>query len=587
MTTRGVRALLIAFLAMTAPAFRLAPSRADKPPSNVGKRPAGFTLKSPDGKAVSLADLKDQNAVVVVFVGTQCPINNLYIARLIELHREYAPRGVAFLGVNANRQDSVERLAEYARENELPFPLLKDTGNRVADRFGARRTPEAFLLDAAGVIRYQGRIDDQYGIDYKRPRPTRRDLAEALDDVLSGKTVRVPETEVAGCFISREAEAKAEGTVTYTKDVARLVQERCQECHRPGQIGPMPLLSYEDVRDWSAMIREVLRGRRMPPWHADARYGIFSNDRSLAPDELATFLAWIDGGTPRGDARDAPPPRRFETGWAVGKPDAVFQMKEAFDVPAEAPKNGIPYKYFFVDTGFTEDRWVERAEAVAGAAAVVHHIVVFTAPPGTRFFPGNPETPVLAGTAPGDMPLMLPAGAAKKVPAGSQLVLQMHYTPNGKPQKDRSSIGLIFAKQKPTLEVRTEPIAYPPAVQIPAGESNFPVEADWRFRADGYVLGFMPHMHLRGKDFRYEAVYPDGRTEPLLSVPRFNFGWQSAYRLREPLPVPKGTKIHCIAHFDNSVDNPNNPDPTRKVFWGDQTWDEMMIGWLDYAYERP
>jgi peroxiredoxin len=551
------------------------------------RRVTDFALKDIAGKRVSLSDFKDKKAIALVFLGTQCPINNAFMPRLGELHKVYAGRGVQFLGINSNVQDTAERVAEHARKFEIPFPVLKDDGNRVADQLNVQRTPETLVLDATGVIRYRGRIDDQYGIDYKRAQPTRRDLAEALDEVLAGKRVTVPLTEVPGCYIGRVSPTTESGPVTYAKDVATIVQNRCQECHRPGQIGPMPLLTYDDVRNWSAMIEEVVKQRRMPPWHADPRYGKFSNDRSLTEKERETLLAWLDNGAPKGRDEDLPAPREFVPGWTIGKPDVIFRMTEEFDVPAESPRNGIPYKYFFIETGFTEDRWVERAEAVAGAAEVVHHIVVFVVPPSGKFFPGNPENPVLTGTAPGDMPLILPEGTAKKVPAGAKLVLQMHYTPNGKAQKDRSSVGLIFAKQKPKLAVQTEPIADPFSIKIPPGDPNFEVDASWRFREDGYVLSFMPHMHLRGKDFLFEAIYPDGRKETLLSVPRYNFNWQSMYRLKDPLRVPKGTRIRCVAHFDNSAGNPNNPDPTKKVFWGDQTWEEMMIGWMDYAYDRP
>jgi hypothetical protein len=280
-----------------------------------------------------------------------------------------------------------------------------------------------------------------------------------------------------------------------------------------------------------------------------------------------------------------PPPRQFAKGWRIGQPDVVLTMPEAFDVPAKMPRNGVPYEHIFIQTDFPEDRWVERAETVPGAPEVVHHIVVFLVPPGEDFFPGNPKAPALAGTAPGDMPLILPPGTAKYLPKGSRLVFQMHYTPNGKAQKDRSSIGLIFAKMPPTREVITVPVGNP-IFEIPPGADNFEVESWYGMKRDGYIVGLMPHMHLRGKDFTYEAVYPDGKTETLLVVPRFSFGWQSVYRPAEAVRLPKGTRLHCVAHFDNSARNPNNPNPNAAVRWGDQTWEEMMIGWVDFAYDR-
>jgi peroxiredoxin len=563
----------------------LAPTlHADGPGDSVGKTVADFSLKDIDGKHVALSAFKDRKAVVVVFLGTQCPINNLFLPRLAELHKVFAPKGVQFLAVNANHQDSPRQIAEHARHYNIPFPVLRDESNSVADRFGARRTPEAFLLDPQRKIRYQGRIDDQFGIGYQRPRPTRRDLAVALEEVLAGKQVSQPATPVPGCLIGRAPKARPDATVTFTKHVARILQNRCQECHRPGQIGPMSLLTYDDASAWSEMIREVIQERRMPPWHADPRHGKFSNDRSLPEPDRKALLAWIDQGCPKGDPRDLPPPRTFVQGWSIGKPDVIFEMKESYEVPARV-RGGIPYQYFEVETNFTEDKWVERAESRAGSPEVVHHIIVFIVPPGRKFYKANPDVPTLSGTAPGDMPLILQPGMAKLVPKGSRLVFQMHYTPSGKAQKDRSRVGLIFAKKPPEKQVSTVPV-FNILFRIPPGADNYEVKSTYTFTRDGYIVGYMPHMHVRGKDFLYRACYPDGRTETLLSVPRFDFNWQSVYRPATPLRMPKGTRIECVAHFDNSANNPNNPDPARPVLWGDQTWEEMMIGWLDVAFDR-
>lgn len=562
--------------------------RADAAAALLGTQVSDFALRDTQGQTVALAGLKDRKAIVVIFLGTECPINNAFLPHLAKLHARYAPHGVQFLGVNANLQDTAAQVAEHARRYEIPFPVLKDDQQTVANLLDARRTPEAVVLDANRVVRYRGRIDDQFGLTYRRPgKPTRHDLAEALDEVLAGKPVSVPTTEVAGCLIHRPTAATAGGGVTFTREVARILQNNCQECHRKGQIGPMSLVSYEDTTAWSDMIREVLQDGRMPPWHADPRYGKFANDRRLPAADKETLLAWIAQGCPRGDPKDLPPPRTWNDTWAIGKPDVIFTMEEEYAVPAETPKRGIPYQYFYIKTNFTEDRWIERAQARPGNNEVVHHIVVFIVPPGLKFIPKLGNAPVLCGTAPGDMPLILKPGLAKKVPAGSQLVMQMHYTPNGRAQKDRSSIGIVFAKEPPQRRVHTFPIAVPPPLlRIPAHADNHKVESSYTFQADGYALSFMPHMHLRGKDFLIEAITPDGKKETILSVPRFDFNWQSVYRLAEPLRVTKGTVIHCVAHFDNSAKNPNNPDPSQPVYWGDQTWEEMMIGWMDYIYDR-
>ncbi|HJT78233.1 MAG TPA: hypothetical protein VJ739_13600, partial [Gemmataceae bacterium] len=405
------------------------------------------------------------------------------------------------------------------------------------------------------------------------------------DAVLAGRAVAHPVTAAAGCRISRALAARQDGPVTYCKDVARILQKNCQECHRPGQIGPMPLLTYDDAKDWAETVREVVQDRRMPPWYADPRYGKFDNDRRLSHDDRALLLRWIDQGCPKGNEKDLPPPRDFVRGWTMHEPDLVLTMNEDFAVPAKAPRGGIPYQYFTVDPHFTEDRWVVEAEARAGAPEVVHHVIVFILPAGKTFNPDNPNNAVLCGAAPGDTVTRLPPGAAKRIPAGARLVFQLHYTPDGKPHTDRSRVGLLFAREEPRYESRTIPVLNP-FFRIPAGADDFRVDSRHTFKQNVLLLGFMPHMHLRGKDFLYEVVSPAGEKEVLLSVPHFDFNWQAVYRLAEPRPMPKGSSIHCVAHFDNSGGNPNNPDPTKSVTWGDQTWEEMMIGWVECGFER-
>jgi mono/diheme cytochrome c family protein/peroxiredoxin len=580
-------AVLLVIFAVTAGLSAPLPGRDLDRTKGLPRQVPAFRLTDPrDGSVVDTAAWKESKAVVVLFLGTECPISNDYIPELARLHKACSVRGVRFVGVNSNRQDTPARVAEHARRHALPFPVVKDPGNKVADLFAARRTPEAILLDGSGKVLYRGRIDDQFGIGYRRPgKPTRRDLAEAIDEALSGKAVSKPLTEPAGCFIARTSTPRPDGKVTYAKHVSRILQKNCQECHRPGQIGPMPLLDYDDAVAWAETIREVIDEGRMPPWFADPRHGKWVNDRRLSKEDRQALLEWLDNGTPRGDDRDLPPARKFPEGWQIGKPDVVLQMPKPFKVPAETPKGGVPYKYISVPTNFTEDRWVERAEARPGAPSVVHHILVFIVPRGEVLRPDGPGS-VLCGMAPGDMPMLMEPGFAKKIPAGARLLLQMHYTPDGKEHLDQSSIGLIFAKKPPRHRVLTKPILNSwfmgKWISIPAGADNFAVEADHVFREDVHVTAFMPHMHLRGKDFTFEARHPGGRKETLLSVPKYNFNWQSVFRSEKPIPLAKGAKLYCLAHFDNSSKNPHNPDPTKAVTWGDQTWEEMMVGWIDY-----
>lgn len=582
-TSRVLIRCCLGFMAVALVAITVR-AEADTNAASVGKKIANFSLKDVNGKSWALKDAQNQKAVVVLFIGTQCPINNAYMRRLNELQSEYGSKSVQIVAINSNRHDTPERMAEHVKEHKLTFPVLKDEGNRMADAFGARRTPEAFVLDAQGQIRYQGRIDDQFGIGYQRPQPTRKDLVEAIEELLAGKPVTTASTPVAGCLIARSTKPAADGSVTFAKQVSRILQKNCQECHRPGQVGPMPLLTYDDASAWSAMIREVVQEKRMPPWYADASHGKFSNDRSLAAEESKTLLSWIEQGCPKGDDKDAPPAKNFPADWGIGKPDVVVQMPTEYTVPAKTPKGGVPYQYFVVPTNFKEDVWVQAVEARPGNRAVVHHIIVYVQKPGAgrqRGTDGIGEG-FLGAYAPGELPITFGSGVAKKIPKGSLLVFQMHYTPNGVEQNDRSEVALIFAKEPPKHEARTRSIATNRFL-IPPGDGNYEAISTSTFPNDILLLSFLPHMHLRGKDFEYKVIYPDGKTNILLKVPHYNFAWQTNYVLEQPLRLPAGTRIECTAHFDNSANNPNNPDPTKSVRWGDQTWEEMMIGFVDYV----
>ncbi len=554
-------------------------------PSLLLANPVALKLNSIDGKSWSLEDCKSK-AVVVVFIGTQCPINNAYMPKLVEMEKDYRDKGVQFVAINANEHDTLARIQEHAKKHRLTFPVLRDEKQMIANRLGAERHPTAFVLDAERKIRYEGRIDDQFGIGYQRKEPTRRDLAVALDEVLAGEAVTKAKTTVEGCYITKTPAGKpAKSDVTFTKDVSRILQNRCQECHRPGQIGPMPLLTYDDASSWAQMIKEVVSDNRMPPWHADAKHGTFKNDRRLAADERTTLLAWIDAGCPEGVKDDLPAARKFTDGWTIGTPDAVFTMPTAYTVPAKTAKGGIPYKYVFVPTNFDEDKWIQAVEAKPGNHEIVHHIIVYTAVGGKRVkdIADGIGSALLVAYAPGDLGSAFPPGAAKKLPKGATLVFQMHYTPNGTEQSDKSSIGLVFAKEPVKSEIKTRAVAQQ-FFAIPPNEANHKVISRTTFSKDATLYSMFPHMHLRGKDFKFEVIYPDNKRETLLSVPRYDFGWQSNYVLAKPLSLPAGAKIECTAHFDNSAKNLNNPDPSRIVIWGEQTWHEMMIGFLDYSY---
>jgi hypothetical protein len=401
-------------------------------------------------------------------------------------------------------------------------------------------------------------------------------------------------------FAFTVASAATQTPVTFSKDVLPLLQKSCQGCHRPGEAAPFSLLTYEEARPWAKAMKEAVLLRKMPPWFADPHIGKFSNDRSLSEKDISTLVAWSDQGAPQGDPQDAPAPLQFVEGWRIPKPDVVIEMPNAFHVPASGI---LDLQHIVVASGFTEDRWVQCAEVRPGNRALVHHIVVFTREPGSKWLrdakigvpfdqakkhkrskddgvPGEGVT----GYAPGAAPMLLEPGRAILIKAGSDIVFQMHYTTNGKAGTDRSRLGLVFAPGPPKQRVAGL-AAYNDDLKIPAGDPNYRVDSVFDLGAEALLTSLGPHMHYRGKDFEFRAIYPNGQTETLLRVLNYNFNWQVSYDLAKPILLPKGTRIQCTAHFDNSANNRNNPDPSKDVTWGDQSFDEMMIGFFSVAFD--
>lgn len=416
-----------------------------------------------------------------------------------------------------------------------------------------------------------------------------------------------------GCVaLAAAATTGSQNQVTFSKEVLPVLQKNCQTCHRPGEAAPMSFTTYESTRPWAKAIKTAVLTKKMPPWFADAHYGKFSNDRSLSQQEIDTLVAWADSGAKEGDSKDAPKPVDWVEGWRIGKPDMVISMPTAFNIQATGT---IDYQYIVIPTGFTEDKYVQLAEARPSDVARVHHIIAFIREPGNPWLreakPGVPFVPLdemrkaeqeaertgkkrggedgvgfggdfLAGYAPGTVPNIMKPGEAKFIPAGSDIVLQLHYTANGTTGTDISKVGIVFAKQTPTKRVLTLAAA-DPSFAIPPQDPNYRVDAKIQLQQDAMLTSFLPHMHYRGKDFEYRVVYPTGERETLLSVPKYDFNWQLSYDLAQPKLLPKGTVIECTAHFDNSQNNPYNPDPKKTVHFGEQTWEEMMIGFFDVS----
>jgi mono/diheme cytochrome c family protein len=425
--------------------------------------------------------------------------------------------------------------------------------------------------------------------------------------------------------------------VTFSKDVAPIFYQRCAECHRPNDIAPFSVLTYKEVLPWTEFIREQVSARQMPPWHADPRYGKFLNDRRLSREEIETIVSWVVQGAKEGNPEDLPPLPVFFPGWKMGKPDYALAMSEDYTIEAHAPDS---YVYVTFPTKFKEDKWVQAAEILPGNKRIVHHVIAHVLTPGALSsgakrenaeFPQADDEPtifykegslsrvkmeapviddgakspnggslfnrrtdddaggysvLLASYAPGKGPDVYPPGTAKRIPVGSTIVLQIHYSSfHGAiktPQRDRTIVGLIFAKEPPGKRAVTFTVPNH-FFKIPPGVANHKVTSAYTFDREVQLISYMPHMHLRGKDMKYEIVFPDGRRQTLLWVPKFEFNWQTVYRLKDPMMIPRGTRIIVTAHFDNSAKNEHNPDPTKAVRWGDPSYDEMMIGWIEYV----
>jgi len=412
-------------------------------------------------------------------------------------------------------------------------------------------------------------------------------------------------------FASAAFAASTPKNVSFYKDVLPVLQKNCQGCHRPGEAAPMSFLTYETARPWAKAIKAAVVGKQMPPWFADPKHGKWSNDRTMSQAEIDTLAAWADNGAKEGNKKDAPKPVEFVEGWGIGKPDLVLSMPAEYSVPESGT---IDYQYVIIPTGLTEDKWVQMAEARPGNRKLVHHIIAFVREPGSKWLadqkPGVPFSPraqareqqqngqqrqqggdgglgsseFLVGFAPGSPPEVLQPGRAKFLKAGSDIVLQMHYTANGKSGTDKSAIGLVFAKEPVKQRVLTAAVQNGRFV-IPAGADSHAVTGSMVLHADGELVSLLPHMHLRGKAFEYRATYPTGETEVLLKVPAYRFDWQLWYEFAEPKRIPKGTKLEVTGVFDNSANNKFNPDPSKEVRFGEQSWEEMMMGFFDIAID--
>jgi hypothetical protein len=541
----------------------------------------------------------DTKAVVCVFLGTECPVARQYLPRLNELSGEFRDKGVRFLGVYADVGVNVLDMATHAHDAEIVFPVFKDVDQRLVKALDVQFVPEVVVLNSKLEKVYQGAIDDQYKRHGRRAAATQNYLHDALAAVVEGRAIEQSYVPASGCPLERSEPKRTPKELTFYKHVAPIVQRRCQHCHREGGPAPFELISFDDVAYNTEKIREVVIDRRMPPWHGflNPEFGKLANDQRLTDEELDTLVSWIDGGAQEGNAAEAPPPVRFlsDAEWGIGKPDYVFKMPEPFRVP----KSGtIEYQFFRVKLDYKEDRWFRGVEIKPGNRQVVHHVTLHVAPSvKDDKFAGFASMAQLYGLTgehahlindyvPGDPynAKTYPAHQAVVIPKHSDLIFEVHYTPNNKSAvSDQSMVAFQWAKGPPQEQVLTKVFRKATGrFRVPPFESHYRVEDSYYFENDVVIDAIRPHYHLRGRSYRLEIVQRNPQTDEIeerqtvLSVPIFDQGWQRTYELETPLELPAGTELLATGIFDNSDLNPNNPDPSAEVVWGQQTTDEMF-----------
>lgn len=564
----------LACLGVGGPALALSP----------GDRVDNFRLLDHSGASQELYYLSDAKAVVLMAYGNGCNIVRNTVPELREIRDRYRAQGVEFLLIDSNLQDDRDAVAKEATEFGIDFPILVDETQLIGESLAITRTADVFVVDPKNwKLVYRGPVDDRLAYGAQRPAAARHYLTDALDAVLAGKPVVVAQAEAVGCLVNlperdhREAHAR----ISYAEQIAPMLMDRCVACHRAGGVGPWAMTSYDMVRGFASMVREVVRTQRMPPWHADPHYGAFVGDRSLSTEEARTLVHWIEAGAPRGLGPDplATQPTTWSE-WSLGKPDLIMEVP-AFQVPATGVVN---YQYPRVANPLGRDVWIRAIEIIPGDRSVVHHVLAGIDDPANgsqRAIRG--QIGELGGYAPGKNFYPYPADSGILLRKEANFRFQVHYTPNGKATTDVTRVGYYFCDKPPKYSLSLT-LLMNTSLSIPANAKAYAESTEHTFDRDVVLFSLMPHAHLRGRSAKFTARYPDGREEVLLSVPKYDFKWQTSYGLIPPKPLPAGTRIVFDMTWDNSAQNPANPDANRIVHWGDQTWDEMNVGWIRYRY---
>ncbi len=564
----------------------------DSRTTNVGTLVADLAFTDLDGHAGRLSDFRGKPLVLAVRdVG--CPVSQRTAPELARIEDEVRARGVGFLFLNLSAHNTAEEIRADAAAHGFDAPAIHDVEQTLGAELGALTTTEVFVLDGARTLVYRGAIDDQVGRGVVQDAARHPYLREALASVLKSEKVLTPATTAPGCLLGLEAHARPAAEITYHRQVARILRDNCVECHRAGGVAPFALETYTQARGRKAMIDFVVEDGIMPPWFAAEGTGPWRNDRRLSAAERATLLAWIESGAPEGDPVEAPLAYVYPDGWRIGEPDLVLQMKEPFLVPAEAP---VGQRYFEVTPAIPADLWIQRLELRPTAREVVHHVTVSYQPPtaGEAFEKELRHTLLpwsrkdtegwvfLFGYLPGKGPRSYPDGIARFLPKGARLRFDMHYTPNGKSVTDQTRLGLVLAEEPPELVAESRNF-WNQDIVIPPMEPNAVFTREYPIQHDVLLRSLTPHMHLRGKSMVADLVTPDGTTSRLIEIPAWDQDWQFNYVFREPPFLPAGARVRVTATYDNSPDNPANPDPTAWVKDGPRTEDEMMsliVEWI-------
>ena len=554
----------------------------------VGRMIADLSFTDLKGATRKLSDFKAGKGVVIAMTSATCPVSKRYAPSLATLEKELRAQNVALLLVNPYASDKREDIAAQLSAAGIAAPYAHDPA--LAAALGARTTTEVFLLDATRTLLYRGALDDQYGANYNLDAPRVSYLRDAVAAMLAGQRPQIAATEAPGCELDLPAAARGTDgkNVTYHRDVARILQQNCVQCHREQGIAPFPLDDLAEVKDRAKTIKRVISESTMPPWFAaPLKSGNpWANDCSLGARDRADLLAWLGSADrPLGDAHDAPARLAFADEWNIGKPDYIVQLPQPVAIKADG---FMPYQFITAQTTLTEDKWVQAYEILPSDRSVVHHVIVNVHTKGAGKLRDREEGigGYWAAYVPGNGSQTYPQGFARKLPAGSTVSFQIHYTPSGKAVQERMRMGLVFAKEPPRFAVET--LAVPKRdLNIPPGEANHVETIERVVPFDIHAMAYVAHAHVRGKAFKFELVNADGSAETLLDIPRYDFNWQIRYDYAQPRTIPRGSKLRITAIYDNSPANKANPDPSKTVRWGQQTYEEMMIGYIEHFVPLP